>query len=130
MATLALADRPAPSYNRPAPSYAPRPSYHEPVYKAAPAQYSYAYDVNDHYVNFGHNEDRSGYSTNGKYYVQLPDGRLQTVTYSVDGDSGYIANVQYSGEPQYPKYEPKPAYKPAPSYKPAPVYRPAPRYNA
>merc|ERR1739848_90768 len=69
-------------------------------------------------VNFGANEARDGHSTNGKYNVLLPDGRTQTVTYTVDGYGGYVADVQYDG---YAK-----EYKPALAYKPAPVYKPAP----
>jgi hypothetical protein len=47
---------------------------------------------------FGHMEMRDGDRTDGKYFVQLPDGRLQTVTYYVDGYSGYVAKVSYDGE--------------------------------
>ena len=113
---MALADntpyRPAPAPYKPA-------SYSEPKYDDAPAQYEYAYAVNDDYsgVNFGANEGRDGYATSGKYYVLLPDGRTQTVTYTVDGYSGYVADVQYSGD-----YKP---YKPAP----APKYAPKPAYS-
>jgi len=109
----------APTYHTPSykqPAYH-APSYKEPTYKEQPAAYSYGYDVQDDYagVNFGQNEARDGYATNGKYYVLLPDGRTQTVTYSVDGYSGYVADVQYSGYAQ--------EYHPAPSYKP--VHKPA-----
>merc|ERR1712129_482036 len=65
------------------------------------------------------------------YRENLPDGRVQTVTYSVNGpDGGYVADVQYSGVAAYPEY--KPAAHPAPAYKPAPVpaYKPAPVYHA
>ena len=95
------------------PAYGPAPVYPD----AAPI-YNYAYAAADDYsgVNFGQTENRDGYATSGSYNVALPDGRIQTVTYRVDGDSGYIADVQYSGEA---KYEP---YKPAP----APVYHAAP----
>merc|ERR1711862_392034 len=57
--------------------------------------------------------EQNGYLTNGKYYVALPDGRLQTVTYTVDGYNGYVPVVEYAGEAQYPD---TPAYQPAPSY--------------
>ncbi|KAK4325277.1 hypothetical protein Pmani_004138 [Petrolisthes manimaculis] len=106
-----------PSYNAPAPSYnAPRPSYasQEP---SGPAQYDFNWNVKDEYSgnDFGHNEGRDGYDTQGTYYVQLPDGRLQRVTYYVNGDSGYVAEVSYEGEAQYPAYQP---VAPAPSYRP------------
>jgi hypothetical protein len=50
-----------------------------------------------------------GVAASGQYFVSLPDGRLQTVTYTADGN-GYVADVQYSGTPI--AYEPKPAYAP------------------
>merc|ERR1712223_1837643 len=79
-----------------------RPSYGAPAYKEpeyGPAYYNYGYDVKDDYsgVNFGQSESRDGYATSGSYNVLLPDGITQTVTYSVDGDNGYVADVQYSG---------------------------------
>lgn len=54
-----------------------------------------------HYNDFGHKESRQGYSATGKYYVALPDGRFQTVTYVADAQ-GYRPTVEYSGEPVYP----------------------------
>ncbi|XP_069973970.1 cuticle protein 7-like [Penaeus vannamei] len=118
---------PAPSYNPPVPSYnAPAPA---PV---GPAQYDFNYAVKDDYSgnDFGHQEARDGYDTQGTYYVQLPDGRLQTVTYNVNGDSGFLADVAYQGEAQYPAQQPSRSYQPAPSpsYQPAPSpsYQPAP----
>merc|ERR1712198_62966 len=100
----------------PSQGYAPAPAYEEP------AKYDFNYAVKDDYSgnDFGHNEARDGYNTQGSYYVQLPDGRLQKVTYTVNGDSGYVADVTYEGESQYPKYEPK-SYEPTP-YKPAPYH--------
>ncbi|XP_069157247.1 uncharacterized protein [Procambarus clarkii] len=68
------------------------------------ARYNFNYAVKheDSGNDFGHQETRDGDDTKGSYYVQLPDGRLQTVTYSVDGDSGYVAEVSYQGEARYP----------------------------
>ncbi|XP_042239565.1 cuticle protein 8-like [Homarus americanus] len=97
----------------------PAPIVYEPV---GPAQYDFNYAVKDDYAgnDFGHQETRDGYNTQGSYYVQLPDGRLQTVTYYVDGDSGYVAKVDFQGEAQYPAYQPAPSYQPAPQ--PQPIY--------
>ena len=72
------------------------------VANIGPANYNYAYAVADSYsgANFGATEARDGYATTGSYNVLLPDGRTQTVTYTVGDDySGYVADVQYSGEP-------------------------------
>lgn len=102
----------------------------------APIPYNFAYAVKDDYTynDFGHQETSDGYAKTGSYYVLLPDGRMQTVNYKAD-ENGYVADVSYKGEAQYPEYKPaysKPAY---PSYKPAypePAYpKPAykPRYN-
>ncbi|KAF2361639.1 Insect cuticle protein [Trinorchestia longiramus] len=107
----------------PAPSYqpAPRPSYQQPSYPDKPPKYAFDYAVQDAYsgVNFNQQEKRDGYNTQGAYYVALPDGRTQKVTYYVDGDSGYVAQVEYEGEAQYP--QPRKGYQaPQPSYSPAP----------
>lgn len=71
----------------------------------ADAQYTWEYSVLDDYSknNFGHKESRAGAYTDGKYYVALPDGRLQTVTYTVDGYGGYVPQVVYDGVAQYPE---------------------------
>ena len=129
-----LADKPAPAY-APAPApYAPAPSY-APV---EPAVYDFAWKVEDYESgnDFGQNEKRDGPTTNGQYSVALPDGRIQTVTYSVYGDGGYIADVAYSGEAKYepapaPSYKPapKPAPAPAPKYEPKPAPAPEPKYK-
>ena len=113
LVAAALAAPSQPSYG-----YAPQPTYE------VPAKYDFNYAVKDDYSgnDFGHQEARDGYDTQGSYYVQLPDGRLQQVTYTVNGDSGFVAEVSYEGEAQYPEYKPAPAYHPEPAYKPAPTY--------
>ncbi|TRY73726.1 hypothetical protein TCAL_13796, partial [Tigriopus californicus] len=133
------ADKPEPAYKPYEPQYAPapykpayKPAYKEPAYEEPP-KYEYNYAVADHYSgsDFTQNEARDGYSTNGGYRVALPDGRTQIVTYTVqDGKSGFVADVRYEGEAQYP--EEKPAYKAEykPKYAPVPAYQPAPAYEA
>ena len=39
-------------------------------------------------------ETRDGYATQGEYRVALPDGRTQIVTYTVNDDSGFVADVR------------------------------------
>lgn len=70
--------------------------------------YGFGYDVRDEYTgaNFGHREASDGYVTEGEYYVPLPDGRLQKVSYYVSGDSGFVAQVSYEGKASYPAYYP------------------------
>ncbi|XP_069972552.1 uncharacterized protein [Penaeus vannamei] len=72
----------------------------EESYESSEAKYSFNWAVSDDSSSneFGHQEARDGDHTQGSYYVQLPDGRLQTVKYFVDGDSGYVAEVNYEGE--------------------------------
>ena len=116
----------------------PRPSYDSYDYPDSEPVYQYGYNVEasgyDHGASFAQDENRNGYETHGEYRVALPDGRTQIVTYQVNGDSGFIADVRYEGEASYapaPAYKPEPVYKPAPKpvYVPAPkpVYKPAPK---
>merc|ERR1712106_492291 len=69
---------------------------------AEPALYAFQYGVNDDYSgnNFQQTEQRDGYATSGSYTVALPDGRIQTVKYTDNGD-GIIQDVTYEGVPQY-----------------------------
>merc|ERR1712123_485289 len=97
--------KPAPVVYKPAPVvYKAAPSYAEPSYADIPAKYDWEYAVKDDYSNndFGAKESRDRYLTSGRYYVALPDGRLQTVTYVVDGGAGFFPTVEYAGETQYP----------------------------
>jgi len=54
------------------------------------SSYSYSYSVNGGSYGplFSKEEKSNGYLTKGKYSVVLPDGRLQTVSYFIDGDRG------------------------------------------
>merc|ERR1712223_463255 len=82
---------------------------------AAPS-YAFKYNVNDSPYGpvFSHGENREGYNAEGEYQVNLPDGRVATVTYKVDGPSGgFIADVKYDGVSVYPDAPPVP-YHPAP----------------
>lgn len=105
-----------PRSNPPAPpAYAPAPGPY------LPAAYNFAWDVLDTYSgnDYGHKESRNDKLTTGSYHVALPDGRVQRVTYTVDGYGGYAAEVTYDGEAAYPE---APAYVPAPApYVPAPA---------
>ncbi|XP_042227219.1 pro-resilin-like [Homarus americanus] len=142
MVAVAAADK------RPSYSYAaPQESEESDEYSAESTEAKYDFDWSvkdeDSGNDFGHQESRDGDNTKGSYSVQLPDGRLQTVTYYVDGDSGYVAEVKYEGEAQYPEsdesdesdesYEytaPRPRYsapEPEESVE-APVYAPPRRF--
>ena len=80
---------------------------------------------------FSQSEQRDGANAGGEYRVNLPDGRVQIVTYTA-GPEGYNAAVTYEGEAVFP---PEPAVKAAPLIKiaaapvvaaPAPVVKVAP----
>lgn len=64
------------------------------------ARYDFDFVVQDDETgtDFTREEAREGDLTQGSYSILLPDGRLQTVTYFVDGDSGFVAEVSYEGE--------------------------------
>ena len=129
-ATAAPAGPPAPYAPAPAPYHAPAPAYGKaPAYDESPKPYAFEYGVADDYSGskFNAAETSDAKLTSGTYSVALPDGRLQTVTYTADpyGYNGYVADVKYSGEPVYGKApHPAPAYKPIPH--PAPAYKPVP----
>ena len=38
----------------------------------------------------------------GEYRVNLPDGRVQIVTYEASAEKGYVAKVRYEGKATYP----------------------------
>merc|ERR1739838_852579 len=111
-ALMAVAVMGAPQYGPPPPSY-PAPSYKEPG-----MPFDFAYAVKDDYkgVDFAHDESSDGHVTSGSYRVALPDGRTQIVTFTATHEGGYVADVTYEGEAQYPEAKPyAPAYGP-PAY--------------
>ena len=62
--------------------------------------YAYNYHVNGYPSGpiFSKHENSDGFLTRGEYSVKLPDGRTQTVSYSVKGEGGFTVNVRYSGK--------------------------------
>ena len=114
------------SYAAGPPAYgAPAPVYKEE--KLPPQPFAYEYGVADDYSknNFRKTEtqDAEG-KVAGSFTIALPDGRIQTTTYTADHYNGFVAEVTYEGTPVYPP-EPKEGYGHA-----APVYAPAPAYHA
>ena len=79
--------------------------------------YRFGYKVKDEPSNndYGHQESSDGQVVSGSYSVLLPDGRTQIVTYTVRGDSGYVAEVRYEGEAKYPEFRSTGSYR-APAY--------------
>ena len=121
---------------------------YQPEYQFEPSPYAFDYAVNnyDSGAQYSANENSDGKQTTGFYSVALPDGRIQTVKYTVDDYGGFNAEVSYEGEAQYPEpsqyaapavggYKPghsvgyKPAVKAPTSYK-APSYRQTPVYKS
>merc|ERR1712201_13243 len=117
LAATAFAAGP-PAYGAPAP-YAPE--------KLPPQPYAYEYGVADDYskANFKKTEtqDANGLVA-GSFVIALPDGRIQTTTYTADHVNGFVADVTYEGTPVYPP-EPKEGYGHAAPVVVAPVYKPA-----
>merc|ERR1712110_105389 len=134
-----------PSYAaRPEPprAYKVQPAYteEEEEEKFDPQPYKYEYGVQDDYSKaaFAKSETQNEVgAVTGSYKVNLPDGRIQTVTYTADPVNGYKAVVSYEGEPVYPP-EPEEGYgngghrrsgvRTAPAPAPAPAPLPGPEY--
>jgi len=112
---------PKPSYSKPKVVFE-KPSHYKPVYAPSnkhevyaqdyaydgKATYKYEYAVVDEYagLDFGANEGRDGYVTQGEYRVLLPDCRTQVVRYNTaDAYSGNVAEVTYEGTPCYNDYK-------------------------
>ncbi|XP_069956299.1 pro-resilin-like [Cherax quadricarinatus] len=124
---------PGPAYGPPTPGSTYRPPTPAPIYgvptSEAPARYNFTWQVKDDASgnDYGHQETRDGADTQGSYYVLLPDGRLERVKYTVNGDSGYVAQVTYEGHTtSQPYYTSAPGYEshttPLNYYSPTPAY--------
>merc|ERR1712021_26554 len=93
-----------------APQYAAAPVVHAVAGYAAPdlaepSPYTYTYAVADDYSKAAFQQAESNDGTgavSGSYSVNLPDGRIQTVTYNANDLTGNVAEVTYSGEAVYP----------------------------
>ena len=89
--------------------------------KLPPQPFAYEYGVADDYskANFKKTESQDGNGVvTGSFVIALPDGRIQTTTYTADHENGFVADVTYEGTPVYPP-EPAGGYghaKPAPGY--------------
>merc|ERR1719211_725231 len=133
----------APAYHA-APVVHAAPAYAAPVVvKETPEPYTYEYGVADDYSksNFkaAETSDAAG-NVGGSYSVSLPDGRIQTVTYTADHTNGYVPVVEFAGEAAFPPapaggYVGEPGAAPysgpyavvsdLPGYAAAPAYAPA-----
>ncbi|CAB4057809.1 unnamed protein product [Lepeophtheirus salmonis] len=110
-----------------------------PTYHAVPSPAYHAPAVHHHEAPAHYDESPKPYPSNTESLMDT-----LTVTYTVDGYNGFVADVAYEGTPVYDEYVPQhknhqqagsyhvptPSYKPAPvpAYKsaPAPAYKPAP----
>merc|ERR1712209_206104 len=88
---------PAPAPYHPAPAYAPAPYHPE---KVPPKPFAYEYGGADEYGrHFAKTETQDELGVvKGEYRVELPDGRVQIVSYHADHENGFIADVRYEGE--------------------------------
>lgn len=64
-----------------------------------PMPHKFEWEVKDEATknDYEHREESDGTVVTGMYRVLLPDGRMQTVTYTAD-KNGYVADVQYEGK--------------------------------
>ena len=59
-------------------------------------RYGYAV-TDDQGLDFNQQETSDGGVVTGQYSVVLPDGRIQTVKYSVAPDTGYVVSIIVDG---------------------------------
>lgn len=49
--------------------------------------YNFSYNIDENGNNYGHSEMSDGNVVKGRYFVQLPDGRLQIVSQNILNES-------------------------------------------
>jgi len=69
------------------------------IFQQEVPNYDFEYQVHGGENVFGHVETRRESTTNGKYYVILPDFRRQVVSYYAD-ETGYHATITYEPLPR------------------------------
>ncbi|XP_055600994.1 pupal cuticle protein Edg-84A-like [Uranotaenia lowii] len=72
----------------------PQYHHHEEEHHG-PVHYEFHYDIHDDHTGdvHGRKESRKDHQTQGEYYLIDADGYKRTVTYQVDGKSGFVAQV-------------------------------------
>merc|ERR1711935_9118 len=79
--------------------------YPQPNPEEVPRPYTYQFGVKDEYTksNFAKKESQDARgNVKGSFVIALPDGRIQTTTYTADPVLGFVAEVTYEGTPVYP----------------------------
>ncbi|XP_050429643.1 pro-resilin-like [Adelges cooleyi] len=68
----------------------------QPTGKPEPYEYEYKVDDQPSGNYYGQNEiGKDTGRVEGSYFVLLPDGRLMTVSYYVDGESGFVPKITF-----------------------------------
>lgn len=66
------------------------------MFQVFPVDYNFSYDLRG-WPEMGHEETRVDKTTMGRYWVGLPDGRLQVVEYTA-GPQGFMPRVSYKSQ--------------------------------
>ncbi|XP_040581033.1 cuticle protein 19-like [Lepeophtheirus salmonis] len=99
------------------PSYGPPPPAAEPI---PPYAFNYAVLDTESESDFSAEEESKDGAVSGQYKVLRADGKIMTVTYSVEGESGFVADIVTEDAPVAPA---APAYGAPPA--PLPQYLPS-----
>ncbi|GAA1961802.1 chitin-binding domain-containing protein [Kitasatospora viridis] len=85
----------------PAAASQPQAAAAAPAKEEPPQPYNYKYDVTDADGALSAAESSGNESgpVEGSYYVLLPDNRLMTVSYYVDGESGFVPQISFQENP-------------------------------